>query len=95
MKSFTVSWHASGTTGTFSYEVIATDITEAKQLWDEFVWNNDQLRHTWERARKGDIYHTGGFTNWNENEETTNDKKAGCYEIEYHTWDLESDHIRD
>ena len=51
MKSFVVSWYADGYIGTFNYLVVADDIETAKEIWAEFVKNNNQIAYFLPRIR--------------------------------------------
>lgn len=93
MKSFIVSWHANGYNGTFNYLVVADNIEKAKEIWAEFVENNDDIAYSWEKAEKGVKNHYGGYIIWKESEVC--DKEIGCYELEYDRWNTGSDHLND
>lgn len=89
MKSFIVSWHASGYNGTFNYLVVADDIEKAKEIWAEFVNNNDDVAYSWEKAKRDCC----GYTDWKD--DGICDKEIGCYELPYNRWNVGSDHLWD
>ena len=93
MKSFIVSWHASGYAGTFRYLVVANDIEKAKEIWNEFVSNNNEIEYSWEKAEKGVKNHYGGYISWSENDNI--EKEVGCYEMDFDAWNTGSDHLWD
>ena len=53
MKSFLVSWYASGYCGTFRYMVVANNLDEAKEIWSKFVEGNKDVEYSWRKAEKG------------------------------------------
>lgn len=94
MKSFVVSWHASGYTGTFNYEVVAKSLEMAKQKWEEYAAKHvRKLEYSWEKAKKAVERHYGGYISWKDKGET--DKEEGFYELPYNAWNVGSDHLND
>lgn len=93
MKKFIVEWFADGYCGSFRYLVVANDIEEAKEIWNEFISNNDELAYSWEKAERGVKNHYGGFIRWKEI--GASDKQTGCYEMEFDRWNMGSDHLWD
>lgn len=93
MKSFIVSWSASGYTGTFRYLVVADSRDKAMDIWKEFVSNNKDVKYSWEEAEKGVENHYGGFITWKDNGNCN--KEMGCYELEYKVSQTGSDHLWD
>lgn len=95
MKSFTVSWHASGYTGTFSWLVVADSLAEAQEMWERFAAENSKIKYSWEKAAKAMKNHYGGYTSWKESGDGDGGRERGCYELEYDAWKTGSDHLRD
>ena len=93
MLSFIVTWHASGYCGAFRYQVVAGSLENAKEAWEEFVNNNDELNYSWEKAKNAVKRHHGGYIAWKQR--GTTDKPAGCYELEFDSWGGQTDHVRD
>lgn len=93
MKSFDVSWHASGYNGTFHYLVVADSQKEAQEMWEKFAAENGKIKYSWEKAVKGAKNHYGGYTAWKE--AAGSGREKGCYEMEYDAWNTGSDHLRD
>lgn len=93
MKSFVVSWYASGYIGTFNYLVVADDIEKAKEILEEYVKNNSRIAYSWAKAENGVKNHYGGYITWKDN--GVCDKKIGCYKLEFDKWNVGSDHLND
>ena len=93
MKSFLVSWYASGYCGTFRYMVVANNFDEAKELWNKFVEDNKDIEYSWRKAEKGVRNHYGGYITWEE--KGNSDKEIGCYEMDFDAWNTASDHLND
>ena len=69
--------------------VVEENIEKAKELWEEFVKNNDDVAYSWEKAKRDCC----GYTVWKDNGSC--DKEVGCYELEYNRWIFGSDHLWD
>lgn len=93
MKKFIAEWFANGYCGSFKYIVIANNFDKAKEIWNEFISNNDKLAYSWEKAERGVKNHYGGFIRWKEIE--ISDKQIGCYKMEFDDWNTGSDHLWD
>lgn len=93
MKTFIVSWYASGYTGSFNYLVVAKNIEEAKAIWKNFVTDNKEIMYSWKKAEKAVHNHHGGYITWKETGESN--KETGCYELPYEEWNVGSDHLQD
>lgn len=93
LKTYTVSFHASGYNGTFKYRVTARNLEAAKTLWETYVKTNSKIGYAWEQAIKGVKNHYGGYVTWKETDDEG--KEQGCCELPYEIWNTGSDHLQD
>ena len=93
MKSYEVKWHASGLNGAFRAQVVASELTRAKELWQEYIASNKDVEFYWRKAEKGVKNHYGGYITWTEKGYC--DKETGCYDLGFDAWNGSSDHLWD